>query len=92
MVGREHFFFEAIENKEQIISEIDAMRRNSQTILDNVDKHRSVIEKCDTLLKELNPQYAKEAEREKRLNNLEETVSDMGSKLDKVINLLSKDN
>lgn len=79
------------ETKEPIITEIDTMRRNSQSILDNVDKHQSIVEKCDVLLKELNPQYAKEAEREQRLGKLEETVGDMGTKLDKVLTLLSKD-
>lgn len=52
------------EKKEAIISEVEAMMQTSKQIVESVPYHKSVIESCDSILKELNPQFAKEKQQE----------------------------
>jgi hypothetical protein len=43
---------------------------NSKSILANVEQHKSNIEACEKILKELNPVYAKEQERDEAIDSL----------------------
>lgn len=67
------------ENKDSMIQEVDAMLQNSRSILANVEQHRSNIAACEKILKELNPVYAKEQERDEAIDSLTKQVSDMQS-------------
>lgn len=79
------------ETRETIITEVESAKSNNQEIVDNYDKYVKSIENFDNILKQLNPQYAKEADREKRIGSLENKVVGIEDKIDKVLNLLSKD-
>ena len=46
------------------------MLENSKSILANVDQHKSNISACEKILKELNPIYAKEQERDEAIDNI----------------------
>ena len=52
------------ENKEAMISEVDGLLQNSKDILDSVDKHKASVTAYESILKKLNPVYAKEQERD----------------------------
>lgn len=69
------------DNREAMSAEVEAMLRNSKTILDSVPYHDKVIRNCDIMLRELNPQFAKEKEREETIDNLKVEVQDMKSTL-----------
>jgi len=58
------------ENKEAMISEVDSLLQQSKDILDSVDKHKSNIASYEKILGDLNPVYAKEQERDSRLDSL----------------------
>lgn len=58
------------ENKEAMISEVDSLLQNSKDVLDSVDKHKAAISAYEKILGELNPVYAKEQERDSRIDNL----------------------
>ena len=58
------------EKKEAIISEVEAMIQTSKQIVESVPYHQSVIESCDSILKELNHQFAKEKQQEDRNRRL----------------------
>lgn len=45
---------------------------------------------CENILKELNPQFAVDKERDERLSNLENRFDGFESKLDKIFNLVQK--
>lgn len=79
------------ETRESVITEVENAKRTNQDIVDNYDKYVKSIENYDNILKQLNPQYAKEADREKRIGSLETKVIGIEDKIDKVLNLLSKD-
>ena len=46
------------------------MLENSRSIVANVEQHRSNISACEKILKELNPVYAKEQERDEAIDNI----------------------
>ena len=58
------------ESKDSMIQEVNAMLANSKSIVANVDQHKSNIEACEKILKELNPVYAKEQERDEAIDNI----------------------
>ena len=74
------------ENKEAMISEVDALLQDVTTKLDNMDKYKEDAEVYKKILKELNPVYAKEQERDEaitelntRMDNLQDVISRLDS-------------
>ena len=65
------------ESKDNMIQEVNAMMANSKSILANVEQHKSNIEACEKILKELNPVYAKEQERDEAIDSLTKQVNSM---------------
>ena len=53
------------------------MLANSKSVLANVEQHKSNIAACEKILKELNPVYAKEQERDEAIDSLSKQVNDM---------------
>lgn len=80
------------EKKEAIISEVEAMMQTSKQIVESVSYHNSVIESCDSILKELNPQFAKEKQQEDRINSLEQEVKSVKDGLGDIKSLLMEMN
>lgn len=76
------------EKKEAIISEVEAMLQTSKQIIESVSYHESVVECCDSMLKELNPQFAKEKLQEEKIGALEGQVKDIKDDLGDIKNLL----
>lgn len=65
------------ESKDNMIQEVNAMLTNSRSIIANVDQHKSNIVACEKILKELNPVYAKEQERDEAIDSLTKQVNSM---------------
>ena len=53
-----------------MISEVDSMMQESKNIIDSIDKHKATITSCENILKELNPVYAREQERDSAIDSL----------------------
>lgn len=77
------------ETKQGLQSEVESILQNSKQILDNIDKYQNNIIDCENILKQLNPQFAKDKERDDRLNNLEQRFDGVENKLDKLLNLVT---
>ena len=58
------------ESKDDMIQEVTAMLENSKSVIANVEQHKSNITACEKILKELNPVYAKEQERDEAIDNI----------------------
>ena len=78
------------ETKQGIQNEVEAILTNSKNILDNIDVYKQNIEDCENILKQLNPQFAKDKERDERLSNLENKFDGIESKLDKIFEIVKK--
>lgn len=78
------------DDRESISSEIQNMIKNSKDVLNSIPYHKEVIEKGEELLKELNPEFAKQKEQEEKIISLESKVGGIENKLDNITNLLTK--
>ena len=64
------------ETKELMSNEVDNMLQNSKSIVDSVPYHNNVISACEGILKDLNPRFAKEKERDEDISNLKTKIRD----------------
>ena len=78
------------DNKDAMSAEVDAMLRQSKAILESVDYNKRVVESCEGMLQQLNPQIAKEKEQTEKINKLEGKVSDIEGKIDKMMGWLQQ--
>lgn len=77
------------ETKQAIISEIETTLQSNKNIIDNISKYEKSIEDCTELLKQLNPQFAKDKERDDRIDGLNNKVTSMEDKLDKILDFIA---
>ena len=78
------------DNKDAMSAEVDAMLRQSKAILESVDYNKRVVESCEGMLQQLNPQIAKEKEQTEKINKLEGKVSGIEGKVDKMMGWLQQ--
>ena len=78
------------ETKQGIQNEVESILDNSRKIISNIDIYKQNINDCEEILKQLNPQFAKDKERDDRLFNLENRFDGVESKLDKIFDLIKK--
>ena len=77
------------ETKQGLQTEVEAVLQNSKQIVNNIDYYKKTIVDCENILKDLNPQFAKDKERDERIDGLKEKVDNMESKIDKLLTLMS---
>lgn len=78
------------DNKDAMSTEVDSMLRQSKAILESVDYNKRVVESCEGMLQQLNPQIAKEKEQTEKINKLEGKVSGIEGKIDKMMGWLQQ--
>lgn len=79
------------ETKAGLQNEVETTLQNFKQILSKKDYYEQGIKDCEAILKDVSPQFAKDKERDDKMNVLETRVTGMENKLDKVLELLSKD-
>lgn len=77
------------DSKEAMSMEVESLLRNSKQIVDSISYHEKVINSCDSMLRELNPQFAKEKEQEEKIDALEEKMGGIENTLNQMMGLLS---
>lgn len=80
------------ETKQALITELENTLQHTKQILAERSKYEQTVTDCESLLKELNPVFAKDKERDDRIHGLDVKVSNMEDKLDKILNVLSTSN
>lgn len=80
------------ETVQGIQNEVEAIHKRDKQILANREFYEKEIVDCENIMKELSPQFAKDKERDDRINGLDNKVTSMESKLDKILNVLSNNN
>lgn len=71
------------DSRESLLSEIDKIRMKSQGELDRQQVNEQTVVACEEMSKTLNPEYAKEKERD-------EAISSLGGRLDNIESMLTK--
>ena len=80
------------ETQQGIITEVKNIHQNSKQILANKDYYEKLVTDAEDIMKEADPQYAQDKERDDRINALDNKVSNMSDKLDRVLNAITKGN
>ena len=80
------------ETKQGLISELENTLQHTKQILAERPKYEQIVNDCESLLKKINPVFAKDKERDDRINSLDTKVTSMEGKLDKILNVLSINN
>lgn len=78
------------ESREALISEVDGMLQTSKSIVESIDYHKRMITACEDMLKQLNPAYAKEQERDGAIDGLKTEVESLRKEISKITALLAK--
>lgn len=78
------------ETKELMSNEVDSILQNSTNIINSVEYHTHVIQACEGILKDLNPRFAKEKERDEDINSLKTKIGGIETKMDKILTLLTE--
>lgn len=78
------------ESKEAMVAEVESMMRMSEDVLNKIDYHEKTVAECDKMLKMLNPQYAKEVERDEEMSVLKAEVGEIRTSISNMEGLLAK--
>lgn len=76
--------------KESMNAEINMLRRRSVDALNSADTHKKIIEQCDELLLELNPEIAEQKKQKEDLNALRTQVSEMKECMERLMQQFKK--
>lgn len=77
------------ESRDAMISEVDGMLQSSKSIIESIDYHKKMITACEEMLKQLNPAYAKEQERDGAIDSLKSEVETLRQEISKMTALLT---
>lgn len=77
------------DSKEAMSAEVEGLLRTSRQIIESVPYHEKVILSCDAMLRELNPQFAKEKEQEEKIGMLEKKMGNIEGTLNDMMGMLS---
>lgn len=80
------------ESKQGLQQEVENVLNSSREIINNIDKYQRQIISYEAILKQLNPQFAKDKERDERLDSLESRFEGVSNKLDRILNLVTNKN
>lgn len=78
------------ESKDAMLSEVYALQNTSKAILDSMEKHQGVIDKCNEFLSVLNPDIKKEEDRAKEMDALKEDVNEIKAMLTSILGKQTK--
>lgn len=73
------------ETKQSIQSEVESTLHNANYIIEHIEDYKSQITQCEEVLKELNPQYAKDKARDEEIANIKSEVAGMKTNIDKIL-------
>nr|UVX50855.1 MAG: hypothetical protein [Bacteriophage sp.] len=73
------------ETKQSIQSEVESTLHNANYIVEHIDDYKNQITQCEEVLKQLNPQYAKDKARDEEIANIKSEVAGMKTNIDKIL-------
>lgn len=85
------------ETKQTIQSEIESTLHNATYIVEHVEDYKNQITQCEQVLKDLNPQYAKDKARDEeitgikiQINDVQSQVAGLRGNIDKILAAVTK--
>lgn len=80
------------ETKQQLQSEVESILHNASYIVEHIEDYQKQILKCEEVLKELNPQYAKDKARDEEFNNIKKEVAGLREDITKILEVVTNKN
>lgn len=78
------------ESRDAMISEVDGMLQSSKQVIESIPYNQKMIKVCEQILKQLNPAYAKEQERDDAIDGLKNEVETLRREISRMTALLAK--
>ena len=72
-----------------VLREIEAMASASKQALEQVPAHQKMVESCEALLIQLQPERQKEAQQAQEIESLKTQLTSINTKFDKMVEMLS---
>ena len=73
---------------EAVMNELNAIKRNSQEILDSVGFNKKKIEVCDQIMEDINPAFKQTREQDKKIAGIESQVRELTGSFDELKRLI----
>lgn len=78
------------ESKDAMMAEVEAMQKRSKDVLQSREYHEKIVEDCERIKGELNPQIAKDKIQQQKITKLEEEISGVKGALTNIETMLQK--
>lgn len=78
------------DNKNAMNSEIIAVKQKSEDIIKSIDYHKQIICSCDSILNDLNPEYAEKQQQQLEINELKTQMQDVSATLSSLTELIKE--
>jgi hypothetical protein len=78
------------DSREAMLSEVDNLKQRAQAVLDKVEYSKATITACGEMFKTLNPNYAKEQERDEAITSLSDRLNGIESSITQILKTLNK--
>ena len=79
-------------NRDVILREVESVKDQSEQILEQIDLHKTTVDKCNKILSEFNPVFKEKKETEQRFSQLESSVTDIKTMLSNIMNTINNNN
>ena len=76
--------------KEAVANEVSIMRKNSVDVLNSVEHHQKMVEVCDRMLSELNPEAAEKQKQEQEISTLKGQMQQMSVNMNQLMEMNKK--
>lgn len=78
------------ESKQTIKSEVEATLQYANYVIEHIEDYKNQVVRCEEVLKELNPQFAKDKARDERIAGIENEVAGMKGDIAKILAAVTK--
>lgn len=72
-------------SRDAMNAEVNSMRSKSEGIIGSVDMHRGIVQACDRMLSELNPEYAERQKQEREMAEMRSQINSLTSGLSELM-------
>lgn len=69
------------DNKEAMNAEILSLKQKSTEIINSIDFHKKLVDNCDKILSDLNPEFAEKQAQRLEIDDLKQQVSDLSKNI-----------
>lgn len=76
------------DSKDQMFNEVEALKKLSKRVIDEVDNHKRIYRECDKILADLDPEIKKKAQQSQEIENLKVQVGGISSQMSEILGLL----